>query len=97
MQKRYQITTVATSRFGGNLSLIDVEMKTSTRRFLMDEDSVFIPLDGEPVSKALLGALCEEAAWGEFDKRWHSNAQRSVTKNDIAWANEMASKADEWE
>lgn len=97
MTKRYQINTVAISRFGGNLALIDVEMKTTTRRFLMDEDCTFIPLDGKAISGALLSALAEDNATAEYSKYWLLNAQRQLTNNDIAWANDFASKSEEWD
>ena len=99
MMKRYQIETVAIHRYGGNLVLLDVEMKTNTRRFLMDEDGVFIPLDGKAISSALMSALAEENSSDSFDKRWvlNTNAQRPFTKNLVTWANEMSVKVGEWD
>ena len=96
MTKRYEINTIATSRFGSDV-IVEVTMKRSSRRFLMDENSLFIPLDGEPISKMMLDALCEDASSGEFDKQWHLSAQHPITENDIAWAIKYVSKSEEWD
>ena len=96
MQKRYEINTIATSLFGSNI-IVEVKMKRSSRRFLLDENGLFIPLDGEPISKSMLGALCECASGDEFDKEWYLNAQHPITENDTAWAIKCVSKFEEWD
>ena len=96
MQKRYEINTIATSRFGSDV-IVEVMMKRSSRRFLLDENGLFIPLDGEPISKSMLGALCEGASGDEFDKQWYLSAQHPITENDTAWAIKYVSNSEEWD
>lgn len=98
MSKRYEIKSTAIYLGGGIRVLIEVKSKVTTRQLLMNEDDLFIPLDGKLISDSLLDALVKEYASSDFDKSLllNVNKSRTASKFEIEWANDIVSKKNDW-
>ena len=92
---RYNISCTKQSKYGSEM-VFEVAMAKNTRVFLVNEDSLIVPLDGKAMSGRLVEALCEQLAWREYDKYWFINQQRELTSKDVAIAKEQLNTV-EWD